>query len=76
MRFLPIQRSDPTDLEQTGDVRTVYEIQRGWCTEYRAEKSDLPTQQTLQEPTPKSLHSLFSKGSRYAGAVQGGYRTG
>jgi len=63
-------------LGQTGDVRTVYEIQCYRRTEYRAEKPDLSTQQTMQEPASKGLHSLFSKGTRYAGAVQGSYRTG
>ena len=55
------QRSDPTDLEQTGDVRTVYEIQRLAGVPSSTEPRSLTYQlnKRCKNLPPKSLHSLI-----------------
>lgn len=58
--------------KQGGIIGTAYKVQCRRCSEYGANKPDLPTQQTLQAATREGFHSLLYKGARYAGTVSGG----
>ncbi len=58
--------------KQGGIICTAYKVQCRRCSEYGANKPDLPAQQALQTATREGFHSLLYKGARYAGTVSGG----